>query len=177
MTTRAVTRILLGAICAGAVLFAASCATSKGSTLGTVMSAQNSTGSKSAGSPPQEPSQNPPGSSKGLQVLTDPPSAEVWIDGDFKGLSPYVMEDISVGWHRIVLRKSGYYETSSWVEFKGDPVLYQTSLAQIVGFLQISATPADITVTVDGQEVPQGTQQVSVGTSNHSATHPTRRRS
>ena len=164
MTTRAVTRILLGAICAGAVLFAASCATSKGSTLGTVMSAQNSTGSKSAGSPPQEPSQNPPGSSKGLQVLTDPPSAEVWIDGDFKGLSPYVMEDISVGWHRIVLRKSGYYETSSWVEFKGDPVLYQTSLAQIVGFLQISATPADITVTVDGQEVPQGTQQVSVGT-------------
>jgi hypothetical protein len=158
--------MLLGAMCAGSVLFAASCATSKGSTLGKVMSTQGSTGpsQKSSGAPPQEPSQNPPGSSRGLQVLTDPSSAEVWIDGDFKGLSPYVMEDISLGWHRILLRKSGFYETSAWVEFKGDPLLFQTSLAQIVGFLQISATPPDITVTVDGQVVPQGTQQVSVGT-------------
>ena len=74
------------------------------------------------------------------------------------------MEDISVGWHRILLRKAGYYESSSWVEFKGDPVLFQTSLSEIVGFLQISASPPDITVTVDGQAIPQGTQQVPVGT-------------
>jgi hypothetical protein len=74
------------------------------------------------------------------------------------------MEDISVGWHRIVLRKEGYYETSGWVEFKGDPVLFQTSLAEIIGFLQISATPSDVTVTVDGQEIPAGTQQVRAGT-------------
>jgi hypothetical protein len=50
------------------------------------------------------------------------------------------------------------------VEFKGDPLLYQTTLAQIIGFLQISATPPDITVTVDGQVIPPGTQQVPVGT-------------
>jgi len=106
----------------------------------------------------------PAGQQQGLQVLTDPSSAEVWIDGDFKGLSPFVMEDISVGWHRIVLKKAGYYETSAWVEFKGDPVLYQTSLAEIIGFLQISATPAEVTVTVDGQEILSGTQQVRAGT-------------
>jgi hypothetical protein len=159
-------RMLLAAICAGVVLFAASCATSKGATLGKVISTQGAPASsqKSAGSPPQEPTQNPPGSSKGLQVLSDPSSAEVWIDGDFKGLSPYVMEDISVGWHRILLRKSGFYESSAWVEFNGDPLLYQTTLSQIIGFLQISAVPSDISVTLDGQVIPQGTQQVSVGT-------------
>jgi hypothetical protein len=157
--------MLLAMLCAGCVLFTASCATSRGTTLGKVISAQGaSSPQRSSGSPPQEPTQNPPGSSKGLQVLTDPSSAEVWIDGDFKGLSPYVMEDISIGWHRILLRKEGYYETSSWVEFKGDPLLYQTTLSQIIGFLQISATPSDITVTVDGQAIPAGTQQVPVGT-------------
>jgi hypothetical protein len=156
--------VLLAALCAAAVLLAASCATSRGSTLGKVISTQGASSSqKSPENPPQTPSQNPPGSSKGLQVLTDPSSAEVWIDGDYKGLSPYVMEDVSVGWHRILLRKEGYYESSSWVEFKGDPVLYQTTLSRIVGFLQVSATPSDVIVAVDGQEIPAGTQDVGVG--------------
>ena len=165
-TSRRALQILLPTLCTACVLFIASCATSKGATLGKVMSAQGASASSSrtSGNPPQEPYQNPPGSSKGLQVLTDPSSAEVWIDGDFKGLSPFVMEDISVGWHRILLRKEGYYESSAWVEFKGDPVLYQTSLAEIIGFLQISATPPDILVTVDGQVIPAGTQQVRAGT-------------
>ena len=161
---RCALRLLVTALCAACILLVASCATSRGATLGKVVAAQGASASKSSGNPPQEPSQNPPGSSKGLQVLTDPSSAEVWIDGDFKGLSPFVMEDISVGWHRIVLKKAGYYETSAWVEFKGDPVLYQTSLAEIIGFLQISATPAEVTVTVDGQEILSGTQQVRAGT-------------
>ncbi len=94
MTKRAGLQVLGAMVCAASVLLAASCATSKGSTLGKVISTQNSsapsqTTSRSA---PQEPAQNPPGSSKGLQVLTDPSYAEVWIDGDFKGLSPYVMD-------------------------------------------------------------------------------------
>ena len=158
-------RIVLFSLCAASVLLMFSCATSKGATLGKVVSTQGAaSSSKSSGNPPQEPTQNPPGTTKGLQVLTDPANAEVWIDGDFKGLSPFVFEDISVGWHRIILRKEGYYESSGWVEFTGDLLLYQISLTEIIGFLQISATPADVTVTVDGQEIPAGTQQVRAGT-------------
>jgi hypothetical protein len=165
MRIRRCVRAFTALLCLGAVLLAASCATSRGSTLGQVVSTQgtSATGQKSSGNPPQEPAQNPPGSSKGLQVLSDPSSAEVWIDGDYKGLSPFVWEDISVGWHRVVLRKEGYYESSGWVEFKGDPVLYQTSLAEIIGFLQVTGTPTNITVSVDGEDIPQGTQQVRVG--------------
>ena len=151
-------------MCAAAVLLAVSCATSRGSTLSTVTSARAAAASSGSGNPPQEPAQNPPGTTKGLQVLSDPSAAEVWIDGDYKGLSPCVMEDIAVGWHRVVLRKEGYYESSGWVEFKGDPVLYQVSLSQIIGFLQVSATPPDVLVTVDGAAIGTGTQQVAVGT-------------
>lgn len=164
MAARTFTGILLAALCAGAILLAG-CATSRGGALGTVSSARSSAAASTSGSnPPQEPAQNPPGTTRGLQVLTDPSSAEVWIDGSYKGLSPYVMEDVTVGWHRVVLRKDGYYESSGWVEFKGDPVLYQVTLSQIVGFLQVTATPPDVLVTVDGTQVGVGTQQVPVGT-------------
>lgn len=162
MPARTFTGALAAVLCAAAVLLSG-CATSKGAALGTVSSARSSAASSSSSNAPQEPSQNPPGTTRGLQVLSDPSSAEVWIDGSYKGLSPYVMEDISVGWHRVVLRKDGYYESSGWVEFKGDPVLYQVSLAQIVGFLQVTASPADVLVTVDGTQVGPGTQQVAVG--------------
>jgi hypothetical protein len=164
MAERALLRILPAAACAAAVLLAGSCATSRGSTLSTVKAAQSASAGSQSSNPPQEPAQNPPGTTKGLQVLSDPSSAEVWIDGDYKGLSPSVMEDIPVGWHRVVLRKEGYYESSGWVEFKGDPVLYQVSLSRIVGFLQVSATPPDVLVTVDGTTIGSGTQEVPVGT-------------
>ena len=158
-------RILFAALSVSSLLLVVSCATSKGATLEKVIAAQGApASSRYPANPPQEPVQNPPGTTKGLQVLTDPSSAEVWIDGDFKGLTPFVWEDISVGWHRVILRKEGYYESSGWVEFKGDPMLYQASLAEIIGFLQVSATPADVTVTVDGREIPAGTQQVRAGT-------------
>src|SRR5271169_643745 len=166
MKKRACVRVLSVVICAGAVLFAASCATSKGTTLGKVISTQNASAPSQASTrnAPQEPAQNPPGSSQGLQVLTDPTYAEVCIDGDYMGLSPYVMTDIAVGWHRILVKKTGYYDSTSWVEFNGSPLLYQTTLTQIIGFLQISATPPDAVVTVDGQLISQGNQQVPVGT-------------
>jgi len=164
MTVRTRTRILRAALCVAAVLLAVSCATTKGGALNTVSSARSSAAASASGNPPQAPAQNPPGTTRGLQVLTDPSSAEVWIDGDYKGLTPYVMEDIAVGWHRVVLRKDGYYESSGWVEFKGDPVLYQVSLSQIVGFLQVTAGPGDVQVSVDGAQIGPGTQQVAVGT-------------
>ncbi len=168
MIRRFPTRIALALLVASAVLLAVSCATSKGSTLGRVIAAEGGSSSrqKPSGSPPEEPSQNPPETTRGLQVLTDPSGVEVWIDGAFMGLSPYVFEDISVGWHQVVLRKTGYYEASGWVQFKGDAMLYQTSLTQITGFLQISATPQDITILIDGQDFPAGTLKLGVGTHN-----------
>ncbi|HET6451873.1 MAG TPA: PEGA domain-containing protein [Spirochaetia bacterium] len=162
MAARRISRILPAVLLLAAALGLVSCATSRGTTLQRVTSTQQRSSGGGA-TPPQEPTQNPPGTTSGLQVLTDPSNVEVYIDGDYKGLSPVVMEEISVGWHRVVLKKQGYYDSSGWVQFTGDPLLYQVSLTQIIGFLRVTATPTNVEVLVDGTSTSGGTQQVGVG--------------
>jgi hypothetical protein len=140
-----------------------SCATSRGTTLSTVMSTEKAATAQQT-KPPETPAQSPPQSQKGLEIVTDPSSAEVWIDGVLKGLSPIVLTDIVTGWHRVVLRKTGYHETSAWVDFNSDYMFYQASLVRITGFLQLSVLPQSAVATVDGSAIPTGLVQLGVGT-------------
>jgi hypothetical protein len=153
------------AFAAALILAVASCATSSGSTLGRVIAAQ---GAGPQQNPPQKPTEqpnpNPPVAKKGLEVVSDPTSAEVWIDGSFRGLSPYIAEDISPGWHKVMLRKTGYYETSSWIDFESDYMLFQTTLVQMTGYLQLSVDPLGTAVSVGGRSVGAGLTQLPVGT-------------
>lgn len=153
------------AMCVAAGLLLSSCATSKGATLGKVMTAE--AGGRTSGNPPSKPSArpapNPPESKQGLEIVTDPDNAEVWIDGAFRGLSPYIAEDLSTGWHKITLRKTGYYETSGWADFESDYMLYQASLVQMIGYLQISVSPENSIVSVGGQEISPGLNTLPVG--------------
>jgi hypothetical protein len=159
-------RYLVYGLCIFAALLSTSCATSRGATLGKVISTQAGTGP--AANPPSSPTVQPVPSplvaKKGLEIVSSPDSAEVWIDGVFRGLSPYIVDNIGPGWHRVSLRKQGYYEAAGWVDFETDYQLYQATLTPITGFLQISVTPPDSIVTVGGQKVEQGIQQLPVGT-------------
>jgi hypothetical protein len=153
---------LLACCCFAALL--ASCATSKGSTLNTVAATENQTPQSTTTKPPQQQTLLTSETKKGLEVDTDPDSAEVWIDGELKGLSPYMMDDITKGWHKILLRKSGYYEATAWVDVETDYMLYQSTLTQIKGFLQISATPEQSTISINGQRFSPGLIQLPIGT-------------
>jgi hypothetical protein len=152
--------VLLSAVALTVLL--TSCATSRGSTLETVTAAESP--STKGATHEETPPPPPPENAKGLQVLTNPDKAEVWIDGTLVGLSPYTDEDIQPGWHRIVIRKAGYYESAAWVRFDGPPVVYRADLELIVGFLQLSVTPDDSIVTVGGRQLPQGLLTLPVGT-------------
>ena len=114
-------------------------------------------------SPDVRPSPNPPTAKQGLEIVSDPDNAEVWIDGAFRGLSPYIATDLSMGWHKITLRKTGYYETSGWADFESDYMLYQASLVQMIGYFQISVTPENSVITVDGREITPGLNTLAVG--------------
>jgi hypothetical protein len=163
MTTKCACALAAVALAAG--FFLASCATSKGTTLGTVTAAE--AGGGQVGNPPSRPSArpapNPPQTKQGLEVVTDPDNAEVWIDGAFRGLSPYIAEDLPHGWHKITLRKTGYYETSGWADFESDYMLYQASLVQMIGYLQISVTPPNSVISVSGQAISPGLNTLAVG--------------
>jgi hypothetical protein len=155
----------LAALAFAASLLLASCATSKGTTLGKVTAAE--AGGRQGGNAPSRPSgrpaPNPPEAKQGLEIVTDPDNAEVWIDGAFRGLSPYIAEDLPQGWHKITLRKTGYYETSGWADFESDYMLYQASLVQMIGYLQISVTPQNSVISVSGQELSSGLSTLAVG--------------
>jgi hypothetical protein len=154
----------LAALALAAVVLLASCATSRGTTLGTVTAAQaGGAQNNPPSSPSVRPTPNPPTAKQGLEIVSDPDNAEVWIDGTFKGLSPYIAQDLSMGWHKITLRKTGYYETSGWVDFESDYMLYQASLAQMIGYLQISVTPQNSVISVGGQEISPGLNTLAVG--------------
>ena len=161
---------LLAAIaCAAGALALTSCATTRGSTLGRVTSTEakpNQAAPPSTSNPPSQPSQTTTPSTapqKGLEVDTTPDNAEVWIDGSFRGLSPYLASDIPIGWHQVTVRKQGYYDTTTWVEFKTDYMLYQATLTQITGFLQLQVTPSDATASVGGTRMQSGLLQLPVG--------------
>ena len=165
MTIKRRCRHISFALCALAALVSMSCATSHGTTFQKVISTQS--GSGTSGSPPSSPSEQPVPSplvaKKGLEIISTPDNAEVWIDGNFRGLSPYIADTIGTGWHRVTLRKQGYYEASGWVDFESDYQLYQATLNQVMGYLQLSISPVDSIVSVGGQKVGPGLQQLPVG--------------
>lgn len=148
------TVVLLAAIAAA---FLASCATSSGSTASRVAVTEGTA------APQEKPPTEVPTSKQGLEVVSDPDRAEVWVDGDFKGLTPFIVTDIPQGWHRLTIRKSGYREVSTWLQFTSDYMLYQTSLVENTGFLQIDVSPPDSIVTVGGTTVAPGLQKLPVG--------------
>jgi len=150
--------ILTALACAAAAVLLVSCETTRGVTLGRVLAAE--AGQKSPENPPAKP---PQGDKKGLEVISTPDRAEVWIDGELKGLTPLLVEDITKGSHRVLLRKRGYYGVEAWVEVKADYVLYQANLPQITGFLQLAVTPSDSLVTVGGTRASGGLLELPIG--------------
>ena len=133
-----------------------SCATSAGSTLGKVLGAEGTT-------QPEKPPAEPPASKQGLEFVSDPDRAEVWVDGTFKGLTPFIADDITQGWHRVTLRKEGYHETSTWLQFNSSYMLYQTSLSRITGFIQAAVSPPGAVITVGDIAVTSALQELPVG--------------
>jgi len=153
-------------LCLLAGLALVSCATTRGSTLRTVVNTETvqPRNPTRPSMPPASAPQTATTEKKGIEVDTDPDSAEVWMDGIFRGLSPYIITDATQGWHQIVVKKGGYYDSSAWVQLTSDYMLYQTNLVQIIGFLNVEITPADASITLDGLTISSGLVQVPVGT-------------
>ncbi len=147
----------------------ASCVTSAGRTLDKTTAAE-----RAAVRQPNPPSQDqppvPPSTgvvitpAKGLLVVTNPTDAEVYLNDRFMGRTPLTLQDLDSGAYRLTLRKDGYYELVTWVNFSGESMRYETNLVQITGFLQVSTTPPDAIVSAGGQQVASGMNELPVGT-------------
>jgi hypothetical protein len=144
-------------------LLVASCATTSGSLLGKAVPLEGA-GSRQQRQP-VKPNYQPSGVpvTQGLQIVTEPDNAEVYLNGAFQGRTPLVIADLDQGTYRLTIRKSGYYDIDTWIDFPGSYMLFQTPLVRITGFLEISLSPPEASVTVGGNAVSPGVLELPTG--------------
>jgi len=105
-----------------------------------------------------------------IQITSTPSNASVYVNGRFQGFTPVTMENPPLGAYVIRIELAGYYPVVRRIDLpSGIGVTMDTTLAQITGHLVVDSSPADSTVTVDGQQAnpfgsewPVGTHRVRV---------------
>ncbi|MDD5616363.1 MAG: PEGA domain-containing protein [Candidatus Methanoperedens sp.] len=86
-----------------------------------------------------------------LYIVSTPSSAELYLDGAYKGVTPITIPSVSTGSHTVVLKKSGYNEVSKTINVENDQT---TSISEILilqaGSISISSNPNGADVYLDG---------------------------
>jgi hypothetical protein len=75
-----------------------------------------------------------------IEISSSPSGASIFIDDVAKGTTPQTVEDIVIGSHKVVLRKTGYAEWGRVVNVKTDDTI------EIDATLYVSATATPTTV-------------------------------
>jgi hypothetical protein len=72
------------------------------------------------------------GNTGSLAVITDPPGAEIFIDGDFKGVSPVTIQGLYEGTHSVLVTLKEYTPNSTSLSItSGEIQKYSTQLRRI----------------------------------------------
>ena len=88
-----------------------------------------------------------------INIKSTPPGATILLDGMNKGTSPVTLSGISTGSHTIILKKSGYSDSSTSVIIAAGQTasVSATLIAQsTTGSINIKSTPAGATILLDG---------------------------
>ncbi len=96
-----------------------------------------------------------------LDIKSTPISAEVYLDGSYKGSTPLTVSNVPVGTHTVVLKKSGYHEISKIVDVKyGQTTYVSETLILQTGSIKISSEPVGADVYFD--EVYKGVTPITI---------------
>ena len=86
-----------------------------------------------------------------LQIESDPPGAEVYIDGRKSGVTPVTLARIENGDHTVKVVRSGYDTWTNQVSIAaGRQSTIQARLSVSMGNLVITSTPADAVIYLSG---------------------------
>lgn len=103
-----------------------------------------------------------------VQVLSDPPGADVTLDGTIAGKTPITLEHLPAGEKKLRLTAKGHLPHESAVNV--DPkrtVTLQFTLSPLKGVLQIKSTPVGSDVTLDAQSAGQTPLSIDVTPGTH----------
>ena len=101
-----------------------------------------------------------------LDVISDPPGAEVILNGRPRGRTPLRLSGLSPGTYPIVVRKEGFLprEESVRIEDTNSSYTFRAVLAPAVtasSFVNVSSEPPGATVTLNGKAM--GVTPVKIG--------------
>lgn len=101
----------------------------------------------------------------GLTVVTMPDKARVYVNGEPRGESPLILEDLRPGTYSLRVEKRGYAEDRREVQIeRGGDIIEEFELVRNSGTLQIVTRPAGVRVNIDGEYV--GTTRAVEGRSD-----------
>ena len=89
-------------------------------------------------------------------VVSNPPGAEVYINGSYRGLTPlriYAKKEVV---YTIDLRKDGCLPLSDTVAYDGGNVVYRYALTQLHGNLLVGVQPQVASILLDSEKVQNG---------------------
>ena len=94
-------------------------------------------------------------------IHTDPPGADMQIDGASRGTTPLFISDLPIGHYRATFTKPGYLPKQVEIRLsKREPVKYDINLTPDTATLEIDSDPHGATVTVNGVNKGQTPCQV-----------------
>ena len=116
------------------------------------------TPSVSESPPPDPPSELPAAGTALLVVVTNPPGAEVFLDGEAVGETPFELPGLATGEYRIAVRHPYYDEVESDLEVsEGAPTRFERELVRATGTLQVTTTPGDAWIEFQGERLADAT--------------------
>jgi hypothetical protein len=88
-----------------------------------------------------------------IDVMSDPPGAEVLVDGVSKGRTPLRMSDLEPGSYEFEVRKDGYTSYRKHTELDaGSDYTMRVTLPHLVNSLRVLSQPPGVLVRVNGVE-------------------------
>jgi len=81
-----------------------------------------------------------------IKLTSTPSGASVFLDSSFKGVSPIIISNVSVGKHIIKLTKSGYQDWQQEITVSSDKIIeifvYLAQLSSALGEIKLTSTPS-----------------------------------
>ena len=80
-----------------------------------------------------------------IEVVSSPSGAKIYVDSAYTGTTPYTLDDVSLGSHKILISKTGYDDWSKWVTVKLDAT---TTVNADLNAIQTTTVPTVTPTTV-----------------------------
>ena len=103
-----------------------------------------------------------------LSLISQPPSANVTINGSYVGTTPLNTQLNANQTHKIDLYLDGYLKTSKNISLNPEEKFeLEVNLIENIGEIYIDITPKDASVRVDGRSVRSGSQTLKLPAKQH----------